>query len=196
MPPSVAPRAGHTTSWQVVTLPPERRHHTRKAKAAEWMDRVSGTNGHNGGADYTALLSRDRDSRKGVVQVTGRDIEEAAYLLNFADGRWLFDGSSAKSAARLADVAVAQQGLGGNMQTVLDVMANYGGELAIREVADKAGLSEAMAQRYLTRHLEAGALVGSRRGVYAILQASVESVGIVGMDVASDNPTDPTRVNE
>src|SRR5699024_262179 len=46
-------------------------HHTRKQASEDFMESVSGTNGLNGAADFTVVLSRSRNDDKGTLQVTG-----------------------------------------------------------------------------------------------------------------------------
>jgi hypothetical protein len=70
-------------------------HHTRKASADDFLDSVSGTHGIAGAADAVLILTRSRGSAEAVLKVTGRDVEEAEYALNFAAdiGTWqLLDG--------------------------------------------------------------------------------------------------------
>jgi hypothetical protein len=70
-------------------------HHTRKQAAEDFLDTVSGTHGLAGAADAVLVLSRSRGSAEATLKVTGRDIEEAEYALNFAAdiGTWqLLDG--------------------------------------------------------------------------------------------------------
>jgi hypothetical protein len=70
-------------------------HHTRKAAADDYVDAVSGTHGIAGAADAVLVLERSRGSADAKLQVTGRDVEEAEYAMQFnaADGAWtLLDG--------------------------------------------------------------------------------------------------------
>jgi AAA domain-containing protein/winged helix-turn-helix DNA-binding protein len=65
-------------------------HHTRKQAADDWQSLVSGTHGLTGAADATMVLERARGEHEGVLHVTGRDVEEADYALQFDPhaGRW------------------------------------------------------------------------------------------------------------
>ena len=65
-------------------------HHTRKAVADDFVDSVSGTHGLAGAADAVLVLSRSRGSADAKLHVTGRDIEEADYAMQFnpANGAW------------------------------------------------------------------------------------------------------------
>lgn len=70
-------------------------HHVRKASSDDFLTEVSGTNGLAGAADATLVLKRARGKADGVLHVTGRDVDEAEYALQFhaAAGAWqLLDG--------------------------------------------------------------------------------------------------------
>ncbi|WP_237322203.1 AAA family ATPase [Streptomyces sp. JJ36] len=70
-------------------------HHVRKAGSDDFLSEVSGTNGLAGAADATLVLKRSRGKADGVLHVTGRDVDEAEYALQFhsAAGAWqLLDG--------------------------------------------------------------------------------------------------------
>jgi hypothetical protein len=70
-------------------------HHTRKADATDFLDTISGTQGLAGAADAVLVLSRSRGTAEAKLKVTGRDIEEAEYALDFAAdiGSWqMLDG--------------------------------------------------------------------------------------------------------
>lgn len=70
-------------------------HHTRKMTGEDFLQEVSGTNGLAGAADATLVLKRSRGTADGVLNVTGRDVEEAEHALSFDPhtGLWsLLDG--------------------------------------------------------------------------------------------------------
>lgn len=70
-------------------------HHVRKAGSEDFLTEVSGTNGIAGAADATLVLKRARGKADGILHVTGRDVDEAEYALQFqaASGAWhLLDG--------------------------------------------------------------------------------------------------------
>jgi hypothetical protein len=70
-------------------------HHTRKAAADDYLNTVSGSHGIAGAADAVLVLARSRGSADAVLQVTGRDVEEANHALAFAPhlGAWtMLDG--------------------------------------------------------------------------------------------------------
>jgi DNA-binding Lrp family transcriptional regulator len=70
-------------------------HHVRKAGSDDFLTEVSGTNGLAGAADTTLVLKRPRGQADGILHVTGRDVDEAEYALDFNSdaGAWhLLDG--------------------------------------------------------------------------------------------------------
>ncbi|MDI3344366.1 AAA family ATPase [Streptomyces sp. AJ-1] len=58
-------------------------HHVRKAGSDDFLTEVSGTNGLAGAADATLVLKRARGKADGMLHVTGRDVDEAEYALQF-----------------------------------------------------------------------------------------------------------------
>ncbi|WP_052745936.1 AAA family ATPase [Allosalinactinospora lopnorensis] len=72
-------------------------HHTRKTGGGggDFLEEVSGTNGLAGAADATLVLKRSRGKADAELCVTGRDVDESEYAMEFvADiGAWhLLDG--------------------------------------------------------------------------------------------------------
>lgn len=73
-------------------------HHTRKQAADDWLDTLSGTNGIAGSADAILVMGRARNAADAVLNVSGRDVEEAQYAMRFdpTRGAWnLLDGPAA-----------------------------------------------------------------------------------------------------
>jgi len=64
-------------------------HHTRKLKAKDPFQEIVGTGGLAGAADTMMLLSREgRNSGKGKLVYTGRDLEDQEISLEFHKGDW------------------------------------------------------------------------------------------------------------
>lgn len=70
-------------------------HHTRQrtlgVPTGDFLESVSGTSGITGAADTIAVLARERHELEAILAVTGRDVEEQQYALQFDDGRWIID---------------------------------------------------------------------------------------------------------
>lgn len=70
-------------------------HHTNKGEHADYLDAVSGTQGIAGSADGLVVLRRARGMATAELKVTGRDVTETDYALDFnaPTGTWgLLDG--------------------------------------------------------------------------------------------------------
>lgn len=139
-------------------------HHTRKAPSEDFMDSVSGTNGMNGAADFSLVLSRRRHDDSGTLQVSGRDVHESEFALSSEGNRWVLTGGSADAAARAAEAARVTAGVGDRMAQVVDFVTSRGGPVSVKEV--EVGLEFPEARRYLARAVEAGRLDRAGRGLY------------------------------
>lgn len=86
--------------------------HTRKTKAEDIFDELTGTLGQNGAADGLMVLDRDRGSDGAKLYVTGRDVPEATVPLTLdrATFRWTLGPSS----DRIDTLGRADKGAGSN----------------------------------------------------------------------------------
>ena len=66
-------------------------HHTRKS-GGQGIEKVLGGTGLLGAVDTIISISRNLGDTRGVVEVTGRDVEDAAYGFEFANLTWTFAG--------------------------------------------------------------------------------------------------------
>lgn len=106
-------------------------HHTRKSEAEDVFDRVSGTTGLTAAADGTFVLSRERQSNRATLSMTGRDIEERELVLerNEETGGWIL----------LDDVPEEMQLLSPERQAVIEV---YEAGMTNKDVAALLGKPE------------------------------------------------------
>ena len=143
-------------------------HHTRKAESADFVDRVSGTNGLAGAADAVLVLARDRGEHSGVLSVTGRDIHEAEYGITFdpATGTWTLDGGSLAAASAAVRQAKATDGLDDRSRAVVRFVAERPHGVTAAQVAAEVDIPADQARRYLARLCEAGRIDKAGRGVY------------------------------
>lgn len=121
-------------------------HHNRKGESDDFLDQVSGTLGLSGSVDTIITLNRARTGASGTLSVTGRDVDEMVYKLNFVGGHWSTDGGDLAEAAQ----RTTTRKFGPRMQEALDVV-NSGMATTISAVAEYVDVSEATARKYLSR---------------------------------------------
>lgn len=121
-------------------------HHNRKGASEDFVDNVSGTLGLSGSVDTVITLNRKRNETSGLLNVTGRDVDEMVYKVNFVDGQWSADGDGLAEAAKRATT----HKFGANMQEALELV-NAGVATTIREVADYLEVTEVAARKLLSR---------------------------------------------
>ncbi|MGD9940878.1 MAG: AAA family ATPase [Clostridia bacterium] len=140
-------------------------HHVRKAASEDPMETVSGTNGLNGGADCTWVLTRSRGEADAKLYATGRDIEEQNLALSF-------DREFATWRV-LGDAAEYTQGQ--ERRAVLDVLP-MGAAMKTSDIATAIGKKE-QATGYLLSKLEAEGLVKKPKyGYWTRLTSPVTTV--------------------
>jgi hypothetical protein len=166
-------------------------HHDRKAITADFVDAVSGTNGIAGGADTVLVLTRPREDTAGLLQVTGRDVTEAAYALTFDRGIWTLDGSGLDEAASAARQRRAAIGLSDRSGEVLGLIAGQPEGIRARDIAAALSLDQATARTYLARLAETGRITRAGRGLYTPV-ASVATVTFAGRDTRANVTPDAT----
>jgi hypothetical protein len=140
-------------------------HHVRKAGAEDFLAEVSGTNGIAGAADATLVLKRARGQADGVLHVTGRDVEEAEYALAFDANRgaWnLMDGDPRLLTATDNGAAI---------MAWLEANPDAGP----KAIAAGTGINENSVKTVLRRAAEDGRITQTRRGQWAVTDASYDA---------------------
>jgi RecA-family ATPase len=141
-------------------------HHTRKQESSDFVDAVSGTNGIAGSADYLLVLSRKRHSDEALLSVTGRDIAEAEYALRYDNGLWLLDGDNLASAAATAAQRRVSTNRSDRTVEIAAIVASSSVPVSPTQVAEKLGIDNDTAGKYLRRLADAGHVQRTGRGLY------------------------------
>jgi predicted transcriptional regulator of viral defense system len=111
-----------------------------------------------------------------VGDVTGRDVDEMVYKLNFIDGQWSTDGDDLADAAQRA----VTHKFGAKMQEALELI-NTGVATTSREVAEYLVVPEATARKYLSRLATERGLI-ERTGVGAYGPVTVSQLSQDAVD--------------
>jgi hypothetical protein len=141
-------------------------HHSRKAKADDFVDLVSGTNAITGGADTVLLVDRKRGQKEGVLRIVSRDLDDAAYamILERPLG-WRLDGDDLEDAGSRV-VPGGTDSLGPVSTAVVEYVSSHSEGVTRDQVASALDMTPGDATTYLYRNTESGRIVRIRRGVY------------------------------
>lgn len=151
-------------------------HHTRKAAAGDFLERVSGTQGIAGACDTTLVLSRERGEDAGLLEVTGRDVPEGAYaLVSSSPGSWRLDGATLADAANKAGQVKATAGLGDRSADIVAYLQAHPGS-GPTEIGRALGIEPNQAGTYLGRLADSDRIRRTGRGKYSPSVPPVESV--------------------
>ena len=158
-------------------------HHSNKgARSGDFVDLVSGSQGTAGSADSILILARDRNEDAGLLNVTGRDVQEETYSL-IQDGHgWKLDGANLAAAAARAREERLETKLSGPSRAVVDAAKTMAGEFTAKDIAeilDIEDLDAVKVGKTLGRLVEAKSPVIFRasRGKYKYVGGVAVSVG-------------------
>lgn len=153
-------------------------HHSRKAGVTDFLDATLGSTGLAAAADSTLVLRRGRGNREATLSVTGRDVEEAEYVLHFDrdTGTWALQGTTAEVQESYA------------RQEIYDVLRDSEG-MTPKQVAEALGKNHNTTKQLLWKMAQDEVLV-SMRGTYRITVNSVNRKP----DQESDDPKPITSV--
>jgi RecA-family ATPase len=146
-------------------------HHTRKMDSDDFIDGLSGSQGLAGGVDYVMTLLRPRLSPNGQLHVSGRDVTEATYSMNFMDGLWSPNGGDL---SRAADKAKESQR--GEMAYQIAQWVNTRPATLARDVVEKFNIKQDAARQQLSRLHRDGKIGKDGTGVYKPLSRVTHDV--------------------
>lgn len=164
-------------------------HHTRKSKGepGDWLETANGSNGLTGAADYIIGLVRTRGSATGRLIVTGRDVEEAEYSLEFVGGRWSCVGQNVTEARGHAQVERLSEGTSDQTRAIIEAVAQLPVGATAQEVAKRVDRDGQLVSTIMGQLSDRGLLQRLRRGVYCIPRP-VETIEIVEKPTLSVGP--------
>jgi hypothetical protein len=145
-------------------------HHVRKASSEDFLTEVSGTNGIAGAADAVLVLKRSRGEADGALHVTGRDVDESEYALNFDPALGLWTALPGPAIDHLVSETRAK---------ILAFLREHPGEHGPRAIADGTGLAYELVKKTCARMDDDGQITRAGRGRYMAVPAvpTVPSAG-------------------
>jgi RecA-family ATPase len=132
--------------------------HTRKMPAEDFLHTLSGSVGVTAASDTIVALTRERRARDGLLQITGRDVDEQSLALAFNAevGSWTIVGDSdevQKTTER---------------QLIYDTLQEAEEPMNPKTVAKEADLPEGSVRHLLRKMKAEGAVVSPAYGKYTI----------------------------
>jgi RecA-family ATPase len=129
--------------------------HDRKQGAEDWMTRVTGTRGVTGVADFVIFIQRARGETYGKIHVSGRDIEDNTYEVEFTGRGW-----------QLADVQTQIGRLSPTRQTIFNWLIENG-PAHQKEIAEGTGLTKDVVDQRVRDMAKDGQIVSVPAGYRA-----------------------------
>jgi len=137
-------------------------HTNQRDMWADILHAVSGTTGVVGCADTILLLRRARNAPHGQLHVTGRDITEGVFEMEFHSGGWVCKGPQASAQPGPEPTARARA------EALLHTMLADGSKPATD--IDDAAKAQGIAERTLSRARKALGVIAERVGEHWIYQ--------------------------
>lgn len=146
-------------------------HHTRKMKADDFVETVSGSQGTAGIADEIMKISRSRGQTDGLLQVSARDAAEGEYKIQFDNetGLWTLAGNTLADAASAAKEWQQNDVVGDLMASIIKYVNSMPDGVTPSQVDQYFGLPKGTAATYLKRAADRGLIRRISRGKYAPL---------------------------
>jgi hypothetical protein len=112
--------------------------------------------------DTIITLKRKRTAAAAELSVTGRDVEEMVYSVNFMDGRWhAADGSLSAAAGKSTELQLSEK-----MIAVLELVNSRECTSSSDVVGSLPDVNANTARQYLTRLTESGMIRRMAVGIY------------------------------
>lgn len=134
-------------------------HHNRKMESDDFVETVSGTQGLAGSADTVIVLKRERHEDDGILNVTGRDVEEKEYPVTKTGIGWELIDQPDPSKLKLSQV---QTRYGKSKQQLLAYIEENQ-EVTTKECQERFG---SYTRQWLSQLVNSGAIIRCGRGIY------------------------------
>jgi acetolactate synthase small subunit len=154
--------------------------HLRKQQASEALGRVMGSTGITGSADTIWLLVRKSGQRLGTLSITGRDIEDKEFALQFDEVscEWTTQGDAAVVASTI------------ERQEIIDILESSQFPLSPKEIAEELDKKPANIKALIHKMHKRGILEKVGHGKYRLRTPSDDFGNL------SDKNLDMTRLQE
>ena len=133
-------------------------HHTRKMKAENVFDEISGTRGLTGASDVNMVLRKNVS--ESFLYIQGRDIEDKIYKLNFSKDNFIYTFSGEGDTTKISP----------ERKMIIDIFEeNKDREMKVEEIVSSSGKKDDATRQLLRSMKQTGQLVGgSKSGYYKL----------------------------
>jgi len=133
-------------------------HHTRKADAADWIEKISGTMGHLGAADTILLLDRKRGQNEAILKITSRDADSPNLSIEFCpdNGHWKLLGEADEW-----DTTPERR-------EIIEVMREKDRPMMLKEIAEALDKSVSNVAQLLSKLEKTGIVIKKGYGQYVL----------------------------
>ena len=138
-------------------------HHTRKEKSENVFDEISGTTGLTAGLDTMLVLKKS--DNKHCLHVTGRDVVENEYNMEFDESNCVWRAEKKISEAKMTV----------EREEIFDLIKSYGRKMRTGEIAEALGKSKSNISKMLGKMVNDGTLKSVSYGVYDLPQEMREA---------------------
>jgi DNA primase/DNA-binding transcriptional ArsR family regulator len=137
-------------------------HHTKKGSEENVFDEISGTTGLTGAMDTMMVLKKKNN--KYTLHVTGRDVQEAEYEVEFNEDNFTWNYCDKKNEHNLTT----------ERQEIVDLIKKYGRKMKTGEIAELLGKSKSNISKMLKKLMDDGILHSEKYGVYELVNDEEE----------------------
>lgn len=137
-------------------------HHTKKAAEENVFDEISGTTGLTGAMDTMMVLKKKNN--KCTLHITGRDVQEAEYEVEFSENTFTWNVSDKKDDHRLTS----------ERQEIVDLLKKYGREMRTGEIASLLGKEKSNVSKLLKKLMDDEIVCSPKYGVYDLIKIEKE----------------------
>jgi RecA-family ATPase len=133
-------------------------HHTRKEGAENVFDEISGTTGLTAGFDTMLVLKKN--DNKHTLHITGRDVQETEYHLEFEESSCVW-----KAERKTSEIKMTVE-----REEVFDLIKSYNRKMKTGEIATILGKSTSNISKMLGKMVKDGTLISMGFGSYDLTE--------------------------
>jgi RecA-family ATPase len=137
-------------------------HHTRKMKAENVFDEISGTTGITGASDVNMVLQKNVS--ESLLYIQGRDLEDKTIKMNLSKENFTYSFDGEGEISRISP----------ERKMILTILQEHpNSEMKVEEVIEKIGKSSEAVRQLISSMRKDGQLIdGSQRGYYKLPDAN------------------------